>query len=151
MPTQQLINAKGAFGYTANEHGGRMVEVYEAGNAIAALEVVSIDTDGTVLKATTSIEPKVCVGIALEDAAAGDPVQVCTRGVVKDVPKEPGSDGIVAGDALQRSGTTAGKLIPLAVAASADRGDDVAVAIGNSDDTADTVDVYVVGIYAGNA
>jgi hypothetical protein len=83
--------------------GSDVVE-FEAGAAITAGNVVRFDTtatgDARARTVVTGAVDGLCIGVALEDAAAaGDIVRVCIAGYIEGV-NATGGAGIVAGDTL---------------------------------------------------
>ncbi len=75
--------------------------------AIAAGEVVSVNSSLEAIRATTAVDRKLCVGIAVSDAAVGEVVHVQHLGVIQAVKADT---GVAAGDLLMRSGTNAGNV-----------------------------------------
>jgi predicted RecA/RadA family phage recombinase len=138
MPTTQIANPEGAFGL--DKFSGLDYELYESAETSTQIDkgmVVSIDTAGKILKATTTVEPRLVIGVALEDIPAGEVGPIATRGVVKSVKAE----GAIAANALvQRSGTTAGSVATFTSVATA-IGQVTGVAIAAA--ASSLVDVYV--------
>ncbi len=104
MPTQQISNPSGAFGYTGIQQKGSVntIEVL-AGGAIAAKVPVSVTSTGTVI--ATATDGVAIVGVSLNAIASGKTGLVITCGVAQ---------GVLAGGATTlgtpviRSATTAG-------------------------------------------
>ena len=91
--------------------GSDVVE-FEAGAAITAGNVVRFDTtatgDARARTVVTGAVDGLCIGVALEDAAAaGDIVRVCIAGYIEGVNATGGAD-LNQGDAVIMSGATAG-------------------------------------------
>jgi hypothetical protein len=79
---------------------------YVASAAITAGQVVYLNTDVKATKAATNTVRESCIGVAIEDAAAGTVVKVCHLGVAT-VKSE---SNVGAGVLLMRSGSTAGSV-----------------------------------------
>lgn len=80
---------------------------YVAGGTIVAGSLVSFQTDGSVIAATTSVATGLIAGVANENKIKGQIISVRQFGlcyVLSDT-------GVVAGDPLSRSGTNAGQVI----------------------------------------
>lgn len=134
--TKQIHNPVQAFGYTdlQNQLGSIEVE-FKAGGAIAATDVVYLDTNGTVRKATTADTPALCIGVARNAASTNSVVSVVVYGIAENCVAQ---GTIAAGDQLIRSATTAG-----AVAASATPAVGQRIGFAISASASGTVDVWV--------
>lgn len=98
----------------------------ETATTISKGQVVSLNTSGKILQATTSVDEKLCIGVADEDIVAGALGRVVTKGVVVDVAAQ---GAITAGALVARSGTTAGSVASYTAAAVTDLGKMTGVAI----------------------
>lgn len=128
MSTQQLANPEGAFGYTAAVDVGNHVQPLESAESTTTIskgQVVTINTAGKILQATTTVDQKLQIGIAAEDIAAGEVGLVTILGLQKSVKAE---GAIAAGALVTRSGTTAGSVASFTPAAVTDIGKVIGVA-----------------------
>jgi len=116
---QRLDTAANTTGSSADASDRRIEEVFIAAEAITLGDAVALDMSQTadsdkalkVVKADSgTATDKLCIGIALVDAAIGDNVRVCIRGFC-----EANVATTVAGDLLQ-IGSTAGQLAVRTVA-----------------------------------
>lgn len=106
----QLVYPGGEFGLSGDDNFWQEAYPYvsaEASTTILAGQVVSINTAGKVLQATTSVAAALCIGIAKNDIAAGASGLIVVRGHVLAA-KAQGA--IAAGKQVIRSGTTAGSV-----------------------------------------
>lgn len=125
MAERQLTNPSGAFGFTGLNATGFRTEIpMPTAAAITGVKVVSINTSGQVLTATTSVAPALAFGVTTGSAVSGGVANVVTYGIIESVP----SDGTIAvGAVLKRSGTTAGSVID--ATASAAPGEVIGIAL----------------------
>lgn len=137
-----IPNATGAWGGSITADSARDIAIYNAVSAITEKNVVSLDTAGKVAKTGTSGDPKLVVGVATNTAAAGEPVKVCTRGVVTGVAYT--GTAPAAGELVGRSGSTAGAVVANPTSG---RAIGFAVAAGSGG----TVTIYVCPTPAGSA
>lgn len=107
-----ITNPNGAFGQTAGApNQGHTVLPFKSAETtvtIAAGEVVSINTAGDILQATTAVDVNLCIGVAVERITPGNTGLVAVGGKVTNV-KAQGA--IAAGAVVTRSGTTAGTVM----------------------------------------
>lgn len=154
MATQNLLQrldvAADTTGSSANASDRRIEEAFIAAEAISLGDAVALDmsqsTDSDkalkVVKADSgTATDKLCIGVALADASAGDSLRVCIRGFC-----EANVATCVAGDVLQ-IGATAGRLAVRTVAVdeagSATFNLFPIVAIASEADTSNVATVYV--------
>ncbi len=144
MPSAQLVNPQGAFGYSANTpEGTNVVGTYlsaETTTTIHRGELVSINTSGNILQATTSVEPRLVIGIAIEEIPAATVGLVCLHGYITSV---PANGAISAGGLVGRSATTAGA-VDAVTSAAGTQGQSIGVAVTTA--ASSLVNVFVAKI-----
>lgn len=104
MASGIFSNPLGAMEGTKNWSG--LDNEYKAGAAITAGQLLSYQTDGSVIPTTTSVATGLTAGVANEAKSTGQLVSVRQFGlcyVASDT-------GVVAGDPLSRSGSNAGQV-----------------------------------------
>jgi len=155
MATQNLLQrldvAADTTGSSADASNRRIEEVFIAVEAISSGDAVALDMSQTadsdkalkVVKADSgTATDKLCIGVALEDAAAAGNIRVCIRGFCE----ANVASATAAGDLLQ-IGATAGQLDVRTVAV--DEGGSATfnlfpiVAIATEEDTANVATVFV--------
>lgn len=132
MPAADIINPAGAFGQEANApNQGALTAPFTSAEATVTInrgQVVSINTAGKILRATTSVDVDLVIGIAVENIAPGGTGLVALYGLVTNVAAQ---GAIAAGALVARSATTAGSVADAAVAADGVIGVAVAAAASN--------------------
>lgn len=104
MPSTQITNPNGAFGYTTLQQKGpvQTIEVL-AGGAIAAKAPVSITSTGTAIQ--TATDGVAIIGVALNAIASGSTGQVITTGIAQGM---SAGGATTLGTPVIRSATTSG-------------------------------------------
>jgi len=114
MPTKQITNPQGAFGYDPSENASlaQTVSYFEAGATVTAGDVVSLEeltasTDTALVHPsdTGTDDPANVAGVAVNGAATGEIVEVVTHGLaIVNV-----GTGTVAFEELATASSTAGE------------------------------------------
>jgi len=111
MGSKTITNPTGAFGVSGlDQTGGNTTFPFVVSTAaIAAKQVVQIDSSGTACRVATTTPSALQLGVALQGGAVGQVVNVAVQGAVGAVPYT--GTAPVAGDTLIQSAATAGKVV----------------------------------------
>lgn len=142
MAGKTITNPVGAYGVTGLDQTGfqETAQFTVSTAAIAAKQVVQIDTSGTAVRVATTTPNTLQCGISLTGGAVGQVINVAIQGAVGAVPYT--GTAPVAGDVLIQSATTAGRV---AVSNTPGLGQSIGIAVGAG--AAGVVDVWLGAKY----
>lgn len=134
MGDKAISNPGQAFGYSSLDQQYQETAPLLATATVTAGRVLALGTTAGVAQAATNGTASLCVGIAIEDATAGQTLDVIKYGYASGFAE----GAIAAGDVLKRSATTAGYV---AATATPGVGETLAVALAAS--AAGRVDMWL--------